>query len=546
MRRCLLTLALIAVSCASPAPSRVLSAAAVAAPDEFAAQTAAEILRAGGNAVDAAVAMQFSLAVTFPEAGNIGGGGFMLLWMDGQLHFLDYRETAPGKAHRDMYLDANGNVIPKKSLIGHLAAGVPGTVRGMWEAHRRFGRLPWDRVLEPSIRLAEDGFTVPDGLAKAVAAAKFDGTNFAEYFGTMQAGQRFRQPELAQTLRRIAAEGAKGFYEGRTAELIVQEMRRGGGLISADDLRSYQAKWREPVVIKWRGYTVAAAPPPSSGGVALAQLLKMKSALDAAFRGAAHNSWKYMHLIAEMEKRVFADRAHYLGDPDFVRVPVGWLTSDEYCRRRAEEVSVESISKSEEIRPGKESEQTTHFSVVDRWGNAVSNTTTLNTGFGCGVVVRGAGFLLNNEMDDFSAKPGVPNVFGVVGAEANAIHPGKRMLSSMTPAMVLRDGRLELVVGTPGGPTIFTSVFQVIVNVFDFGMDVESAVAAERFHHQLLPKDEIRIEKVSGETEVHLREMGYRLVARGKIGDVQAVRVLGSMPQPASDPRGRGMAVVIR
>ncbi len=526
--------------------------AAVAMPDTFAAQAANEILDAGGNAVDAAVAAGFSLAVTLPEAGNIGGGGFMLIWMDGEASFVDYREKAPYAADRDMFLDSDGNVIEGLSQTGHLSVGVPGTPAGLWEAHQRFGKLPWADVVEPSIRLARDGFEVPVNLGNNISYGlqRFaDKTNFADYFATAMAGEVFQQPELAATLERIAAEGPPGFYAGETADLFVAEMQRGGGLITHEDLLAYEALWREPLRTTWRQYDLLTAPPPSSGGFAVIQLLKIKDLLAHEFEGLDHNSPQYVHLVAEIEKRVFADRAEYLGDSDFVDVPIDELLTDEYLAMRAAEININEISDLGDVRPGLESMDTTHYSIVDHDGNAVSNTYTLNLGFGSGVIVEGAGFLLNDEMDDFSVKPGVPNAFGVVGSTANAIEPGKRMLSSMTPTILLEDGEIELVVGTPGGSTIFTSVFQTIVNIYDFGMTPLEAVGASRFHHQLLPPDEITYSPnvpLPDETISGLTDMGYRPVPHGyPFGDVQAIRRTEESWSAGSDPRKRGESRVI-
>ncbi|MDJ0910605.1 MAG: gamma-glutamyltransferase [Woeseiaceae bacterium] len=526
--------------------------AAVAMPDTFAAQAANEILDAGGNAVDAAVAAGFSLAVTLPEAGNIGGGGFMLIWMDGEASFVDYREKAPLTADRDMFLDSEGNVIDGLSRTGHLSVGVPGTPAGLWEAHQRFGKLPWADVVEPSIRLARDGFEVPVNLGNNIeyGLRRFaDKTNFADYFAEARAGELFVQPELAATLQRIADEGPDGFYAGETADLFVEEMLRGGGLITHEDLQAYEAIWREPLHTTWRQFDMYAAPPPSSGGFAVIQLLKIKDLLAHEFEGLEHNSPQYVHLVAEIEKRVFADRAEYLGDSDFVDVPIEELLTDEYLAMRAAEISVNDISDLGDVRPGLESMDTTHYSIVDHDGNAVSNTYTLNLGFGSGVIVEGAGFLLNDEMDDFSVKPGVPNAFGVVGSEANAIAPGKRMLSSMSPTILIEDGEIELVVGTPGGSTIFTSVFQTIVNIYDFGMTPLDAVGASRFHHQLLPPDEITYSPnvpLPEETISGLTDMGYRPVPHGyPFGDVQAILRAEESWDAASDPRKRGESRVI-
>ena len=533
-----------------PAPAQA-TAYAVAMPDGHSAEVATRILEVGGNAIDAAVAAAFTLAVTYPEAGNIGGGGFMLARIHGEATFLDYREVAPASATRDMYLDAQGEVVEGSSLTGHRAVGVPGTVAGLWEAHRRHGTLFWSTVLQPAVDLAERGFAVPPALAQLAReeqAGRLASTNFSAHFAGLAAGATFRQPQLAATLRRVQADGIDGFYRGITADFIVQQMQRGGGLITRRDLEAYRPVWRKPLAASWRGRTVVSSPPPSSGGFALLQLLGMKDVLAPRFEGLWHNSAAYVHLVAEMEKRVFADRAEYAGDPDFVEVPIARLIEPAYVARRATEVNPAAISRIEAVGPGlAEPRHTTHFSIVDGWGNAVSNTFTLNTDFGSGVVVENAGFLLNNEMDDFSARPGTPNFYGVVGADANAIEPGKRMLSSMAPTIVLdRDGRVELVVGTPGGSTIITSVFQTIVNVYDFEMSPQQAVDAARFHHQLMPPTQVTYDPaLPVPTIVGLRRFGYEPVPHPwPLGDVQlVVRTAGGWAA-ASDGRGRGVSKV--
>ena len=535
------------------AAPRALDAGAVASPDRYGALAAREVLKAGGNAVDAAVATAFVLAVTYPEAGNLGGGGFMTLLVDGKPYFLDYRETAPARASAGMYLDAKGNPIVEASLVGPLAAGVPGTVRGMEAAHARFARLAWARDLAPAIRLARDGFVVTPGGAKerTAAQAAFAGTNFERYFSGLVAGRRFRQPELAATLRLIARAGSKGFYEGRTADLIVAQMERGRtrGVISRADLAGYKVAWRAPIKGDWRGFHVITAPPPSSGGIALMQLLAMKADNAALFQSVGLNTPQYIHLVAEIEKRVFADRAEYLGDPDFWTVPVAALTDPAYMARRASEVDPAKPSVLASVKAGLEKPQTTHFSVVDRWGNAVANTYTLNGSFGAGVVVEGAGFLLNDEMDDFSVKPGAPNQFGVVGGAANAIAPGKRPLSSMTPTILTRDGRVAMVIGTPGGSRIFTSVFQVLADVYDFGLPLPEALAALRFHHQLLPENTIFSEPYApfpAGLAAAVRARGYAIEDQGFNGDIEAIQIVGGAPRAASDPRARGVSMVVR
>lgn len=547
-----LALAAAILSCSS-VYAATLEGGAVAAPDQYGAQVAADILKKGGNAVDAAVATAFTLAVTYPEAGNIGGGGFMTLFVDGKPYFLDYREVAPKAATRNMYLDDKGEVIENLSLVGARAAGVPGTVMGLWEAHQKFGKLPWSELLTPAIGYAKNGFKVAEkqyqyrndaqGMFKTA-------TNFNDYFGNMKVGELFKQPEMAQTLERIAAKGVSEFYQGKTADLLVAQMQADKGLITKEDLKDYKAVWREPMAVSWRGNVVYTAPPPSSGGVALAQLLGIKEDRAADFKGVAHNSAQYIHLLAEIEKRVFADRADYLGDPAFTKVPVDQLVAKDYLAKRAAQVNPKAISDTDKVKPGLEPHQTMHFSIVDKQGNAVSNTYTLNLDYGSGVVVKGAGFLLNDEMDDFSAKPGAANAFGVVGGDANAIEPGKRMLSSMSPSLMTRDGKVELVIGTPGGSRIFTSIFQVMNNLYDYGMPLDKAVAAQRVHHQLLPKDTIYFDSyapLTGPVADELKKMGYVLEDQGwEMGDIQAIRVDGAKLETASDPRGRGVGMIVK
>ena len=547
----LLSTAVLVVS--STTWASVLPTGAVASPDRYGAEVAEAILKQGGNAVDAAVATAFTLAVTYPEAGNLGGGGFMTLFVKGKPYFLDYRETAPKAATKTMYLDDKGEVVPNMSLVGAKAAGVPGTVMGLWEAHQRFGKLPWRDLLVPAIGYARRGFIVAETQYqyREDALGLFKGsTNFGDYFGTMKTGQRFKQPELSQTLQRIAAHGVSEFYQGTTAKLLVAQMQHDKGLITAADLRGYKAHWREPLAIDWRGNTVYTAPLPSSGGIALAQLLGIKERRSEDFKGVPLNSARYIHLLAEIEKRVFADRADYLGDPDFNKVPVAMLTAPAYLDRRAAEVNPTAISPTDKVRPGLETHQTTHFSVIDKDGNAVSNTYTLNFDYGSGVVVKGAGFLMNDEMDDFSSKPGVANGFGVVGSDANAIAPGKRMLSSMSPTIVTRDGKVTLVVGTPGGSRIFTTVFQVLNNLYDYHLSLVEAVTVQRVHHQLLPKDTIYYDAMAplkGPAADELNAMGYTLKDQGWLmGNVQAIRVDNGTVETASDPRGRGEGRIVK
>ncbi len=528
--------------------------AAVAAPDSYGADTAAHILAMGGNAVDAAIAVAFTLAVTLPEAGNLGGGGFATLWIDGQAYFLDYRECAPASASAAMYLDAAGNVVPDASTVGAGAAGVPGTVAGLAELHRRFAKLPWRVDLAPAIGYAHAGFRVSPLLValRDKRAGELHGRgNFLDYFGKLAPEATLRQGELESTLESIAADGPRGFYGGHTAELIVREMARGHGHVTAADLASYRPVWRKPLEGAWAGYRVITAPPPSSGGIALISLLAMKADLAGAFAGVPLNSAQYVHLVAEMEKRVFADRAVYLGDPDFNPNPVAQLLDPAYLARRAHEVSTTAPTPTAAVQPGLGGaghHDTTHFSIVDRAGNAVSNTYTLNDDFGSGQVVSGAGFLLNNEMDDFSAKPGAANLYGVVGADANAIAPGKRPLSTMTPTILIEHGRVALVIGTPGGSRIAGWIFQVITDWHDFHTQLAAAVAAPRVHHQLLPPNTLFEEPygtLDPAVRAALEQRGYVFVNQGWNGDIEAIAADASGTVAVSDPRGRGRARVL-
>jgi gamma-glutamyltranspeptidase / glutathione hydrolase len=532
-------------------------AGAVASPDYYGALAAQEILEKGGNAADAAVATAFTLAVTYPEAGNIGGGGFMTLWMEGKPYFIDYREIAPNKADRDMYLDDHKNVIPNLSLYSYKASGVPGTVAGMWAVHQRFGQLTWKEVMAPAIRFANEGFTVDKLLVKRYheveSLAPANG-HFKQYFGSMQEGKLFKQPELGKVLMRIADQGSDGFYKGETAKLIAKQMQENAGLITENDLANYQAKWREPLVANWQDMQIVTAPPPSSGGVGLIQLLLMKQNLANDFKNVKVNSPQYIHLLAEIEKRVFADRAEYMGDPDFISVPVAKLIDANYLAERAKQVNPKAISITEQVKPGlnnnHEKLQTTHFSIVDKWGNAASNTYTLNGWFGSAVVIEGTGIILNNEMDDFSSKPGVANQFGVVSKDANAIEPNKRPLSSMTPSIFIKNNDVAMVIGTPGGSRIFTSIFQVVTNVFDNHMSLKAAMDAPRYHHQLLPTNLIFIErfqnKVPENLKDKLKQMGYHFEQQDFSGDIQAIKITDKKPEAVSDIRGRGKSMVVR
>jgi len=509
----------------------------VASDHPAATRVGVEILQNGGNAFDAAVAVQFALAVTYPGAGNIGGGGFAVVrTSDGSTDALDFREKAPLSSGRNMYLDPDGDVIPRLSLDGHLAAGVPGTVDGMVQLHRRFGRLDWERIVQPAISLARLGFELTprqsekfNRYQRMLAELNRMPPPIVRFDRPWRPGDRVFQNDLAETLVRIRDLGRAGFYAGETAAKLIAEMEQGGGLFSQDDLDRYHAVWREPVSGNYHGYRIISMPPPSSGGVALLQILHGLEAWP--LRDWGQEDWRRSHVMTEIERRVYADRAVYLGDPDFVSVPVAQLLNSSYLQSRFAPISMAEKTPSNEISAGTlppaESLETTHFSVVDAEGNAVSVTTTLNGSFGSKVMVEGAGFFLNNEMDDFSSKPGVPNQFGLVGGEANAIEPGKRMLSSMTPTIVEKDDELFLVVGSPGGSTIITTVAQVISNVIDRKMTLAAAVAAPRFHHQWLP-DVIYHEPgaFDRETQAKLLTLGHELKKRSVLGRVNAIMVL--------------------
>ena len=528
--------------------------AAVAIPEKQAAAIAVATLKRGGNAVDAAVAVAFALAVTLPDAGNIGGGGFMTLHMDGASQFLDYRETAPAAANRDMYLDQDGKPSEDASVLGHLAVGTPGTVAGLREAHERYGTLSWESLLQPAIELAQVGFVPEQWFVDVIAdapAAFETRTNFSNYFAKARAEERFQQPELAMTLQRIAQTDGADFYRGKTAELLIQEMKRGGGLITKEDLESYRPIWRAPMRETWRNYDIVTAPLPSSGGFAIVQYLRMRDLIGERFLDEPHNSAQYVHLKTELEKRIFADRAQYLGDPAFNDFAIQQLLSDDYIQQRISDLSFDKPSPTAEVKAGLEGKHTTHFSILDFEGNAVANTYTLNTDFGSGVVVEGAGFLLNNEMDDFSIAPGVPNYYGVIGDEANAIAPGKRMLSSMSPTILLREGPPALVVGAMGGSTIFTTVYQTISNLVDFNMSAKEAQGVTRVHHQLLPENLISYSPstpLAASTEGQLKTLGYRVEPHPwEFGNVQLIWLDESGRLEAeSDPRFAGEARVLK
>jgi gamma-glutamyltranspeptidase / glutathione hydrolase len=518
----------------------------------LATEVGVQVMRDGGNAVDAAVATAFALAVVYPEAGNVGGGGFMVARLaDGTTAALDFREKAPLAAHRDMFLDAWGN-LTDRSVVGHLASGVPGAVMGLWEAHQRFGSRPWADLLEPAIRLAGDGFTVDAQVARtlrtgAARLSRFEGSAalFLPDGEPLQEGSLWRNPDLAGVLRRIAERGPAGFYEGETADLIVAEMRRGGGIITHEDLRRYRAEWRTPVQFTYRGHRVLSMPPSSSGGITLAIMANVLDGYPLDRLG--WHSDAALHLTAEAMRRAFADRNHFLGDPDFVEFPQDRLISQEYGAQLRGTIDRQQATPSQQVRPGLgeavEPEHTTHFSVVDPFGNAVALTTTINSLYGSAVTVSGAGFLLNNEMDDFAAKPGAPNQFGLVQGEANAIAPGKRMLSAMTPTIVLDlDGEVLMVTGARGGPRIISAVFQVISNVLDHGMDIATAVRTPRIHHQHLP-DVLYFERdgLADQRRDQLRMMGHVVEPRPTVGTAPSILRRGTAWTGSADPRTGGL-----
>ena len=555
----LLSLLLLAVLFACKIPEKSIETrglisdkAMVVSAHPLASKVGKEVMEKGGNAIDAAIATQFALAVVYPAAGNIGGGGFMVSRMaNGEVAALDYREKAPLAGSRDMYLDKSGQVIPQASTRGHLAVGVPGTVAGLEAAHKRYGKLSWAALVQPAIELADNGWELTRKEAQKLnnnrnAFIRYNTVQpdffLAKESSQWQEGDTVSVPELAKTLERIRDRGRNGFYKGETARLIVEEMQRGKGLISLEDLEQYEAKWRTPIQGTYRDYEFISMPPPSSGGIVLAQLFHAAEA--HKLHKLRFHSPEAIHLMVEAERRAYADRAEYMGDPDYYPVPQKGLITADYAVKRMESFDKFKATKSSSIRAGTptppESEETTHLSVVDPWGNAVSVTTTLNGRMGAKVFVGGAGFLLNNEMDDFSIKPGTPNSYGLVGGEANAIIAGKRMLSSMTPTIVSKEGRLFMVVGSPGGSTIITSVFQTIVNVIDFGMNMQEAVAAPRFHHQWLP-DVIQLEEnaLDSATLNTLSALGHQLKAREKYGKVDAILVLpDGRLEGGADPRG--------
>lgn len=520
----------------------------VATEQELASRIGLDILKAGGNAVDAAVGIGFALAVALPNAGNLGGGGFMMVHdaKTGKSVALDFREVAPLKATRNMYLDDKGNVINGKSLYTHYAVGVPGTVAGMEHALKKWGTMPLDKVIAPSIALAEKGFPVSETLAKILRQeqknmGKWPATTeiFWKDGAPLKRGDLLVQKDLAQSMRLIAQQGAKAFYEGAIAQKIAAEMAPHAGAVTLQDLREYKVAEREPVRGTYRGHEVVTMPPPSSGGTHLVQILNMLEQWPLAQWG--QNSAQTLHHMAESSKLAYADRSEYLGDPDFVKIPLKGLTSKRYAESLAKTIDPNRARPAKEIKPGQpqpyESDQTTHYSVVDKAGNAVAVTYTLNTNFGSGIVAKGTGILLNNEMDDFAAKPGVANAYGLVGGDANAVAAKKRPLSSMTPTLVLKDGKPTLVTGSPGGARIITTVLQTVVNTIDFGNNPAEAAAAPRVHHQWTP-DELRVEKgLSPDTLALLKQRGHNIAVKASMGRTQTIQIRNGILYGYSDPR---------
>ncbi|MBO2675579.1 gamma-glutamyltransferase [Shewanella algae] len=524
----------------------------VSSQEALASRIGVDILKQGGNAVDAAVAVGYALAVTLPRAGNIGGGGFMLVHLakENKTIAIDYREMAPSKAHRDIFLDDKGNAVNKLSREHGLAVGVPGTVMGMELALSKYGTMKREQVIAPAIKLAREGISVTSDLANSLdgvkrrisqwpsSAAIFykaDGSSFVP-------GEIIKQPELAHSLELIAKQGSKGFYQGETAEKLVSAIQAAGGIMTLEDLNNYQAIERQPVRGHYRGYEVVSMPPPSSGGIHIIEILNILE--QYPIHDLGHNTAATLHLMAEAMRRAYADRSEYLGDPDFYPVPVKALLSPDYAKTLAKSIDSKHATPSSQVKPGKlapyESDQTTHYSVVDKWGNAVSNTYTLNFSYGSGLVADGTGILLNNEMDDFSAKPGTPNGYGLVGGEANSVQGNKRPLSSMSPTMIMKDGQPFLVTGSPGGARIITTVLQIIMNVIDHDLNIAEASFAPRMHHQWLP-DEIRVERsLNGDTIALLEAMGHQVKVKSSMGSTQSIMVTEEGKFGASDPRRAG------
>ncbi|MGI1998231.1 gamma-glutamyltransferase [Shewanella frigidimarina] len=528
----------------------------VSSQEAIASQIGVDILKQGGNAVDAAVAVAYALAVTLPRAGNIGGGGFMLVHLAEQNKTIaiDYRETAPAKAHKDIFLDEQGNAVDKLSREHGLAVGVPGTVMGMELALKQYGTMKMAQVIKPAIKLAKDGIVVTSDLSNSLAGLKSRITQWpssAEIFyhadgSNYQVNELLKQPELAQSLSLIAQKGSKGFYQGETAKKIVSAVQNAGGIMSLTDLANYKVIEREPVRGNYRGYEVVSMPPPSSGGIHIIEMLNVLEQFPIDKLG--HNTANTLHLMAETMKYAYADRSEYLGDPDFVNVPVKQLTSKEYAKEIASKIAINKTTPSSEIKPGNlapyESDQTTHFSVIDKWGNAVANTYTLNFSYGSGLVAKGTGILLNNEMDDFSVKPGTPNGYGLIGGEANAVQGNKRPLSSMSPTMVMKDGKPFIVTGSPGGSRIINITLQMIMNVIDHNLNIAEATAAARMHHQWLP-DFIWVEHTLNRDTISLLEAkGHKVKVQESIGSTQSIMMTEQGLFGASDPRRAGSAAI--
>ena len=554
MTRSLYSWLAIAVVASCHAPVEQPQSAVVSARAE-ASKIGIDILKKGGNAFDAMIATHLALTVCYPNAGNIGGGGFLIYRKaDGTVGSLDYREKAPAAADRDMYLDTTGNVIPDKSTLGGLAVGVPGSVAGLTDIHEKLGFLPFKDLVQPAIELAEKGYVVTEKQARSFASKReqfilINGKN-TRYAYPYQAGDTVFNPELASALKRIQAHGRAGFYQGETADQIVETVAATGGIITHDDLKNYQAIWRDPLRFTYKDLSLVSMAPPSSGGVCLAQMMGMIEDYDIGQYG--HNSPEAMQVMIEAERRSYADRSEFLGDPDFVSIPIDSLMDKNYLKERMLDFSWDQATLSSAIKPGgivwNESDETTHYSILDKDGNAVSVTTTLNGSYGSKVYVEGSGFFLNNEMDDFSSKPGTPNMFGLVGSKANAIAPGKRMLSSMTPTIVEKNGKLWMIVGTPGGSTIITSVFQTILNAYEFGMEMQAAVEAPRFHHQWLPDVVVLEPNRFTQAQIQpLQEKNYNIEEKLTriIGRVDAIMIAedGAISTGA-DPRGDDAAAI--